>query len=143
MSPRVLVVLAALAAASPARADVVASPPARCPHGGVPVSSHGGPHCSARPCPGLACPAGSSCGEVEVCVAALECGGQMPRTCEEVVGPCRDGGGCARGSCRRLRTCVPSPWWRGGCAVGGRGRLALGALLAAAGLFVLLHRRSR
>lgn len=101
--------------AAPARADAVEPPPASCPRGTTPASSHAGPICRPRAeCrDDAACGAGERCTPLSLCIEVRDCGGLRPAgdvcTLEHVVGECRSDGACAFGPCVARSLCVAAP----------------------------------
>jgi len=95
-----------------ARADVVMPPPASCPPGSQPQSSHAGPLCApAADCHADAeCTGGTRCVAVQHCVESRQCGGWSSGNpnchVETVAGDCGAGGACASGTCRERHVCT-------------------------------------
>lgn len=98
--------------ALPAHADDIAPPPADCPYGTRPESSHAGPHCALLPsCEAEGCPAGMACLPTRFCVRDVPCGGLRmaregapPCTERHVLGTCEGDVACTGGA-----TCEPHP----------------------------------
>lgn len=117
------VALLVLGGLSSARADVVGPPPASCPVGSTPSSSHSGPHCDPEPActMDLMCGGGDACEEVRLCVVQVACGGRLPPDAgpcfeDHVVGVCSSSGACGEGTCRIQNACIVPGSARGGCA---------------------------
>lgn len=157
-SLRLMTLLAATLLATPTQtvlADAVDPPPASCPAGSRPTSSHAGPLCAPEPdcTASTACGAGASCMAVMQCVEQRACGGLRPPDSgpcfvSNVVGPCRTDGTCATGTCTARNVCS-SGSSSSGCACSAAGTraptsasmLAL-ATLALLGAAVRLARRA-
>lgn len=76
MARHLWIPLALVVLTSVAHADVVMPPPASCPAGTTPATSHAGPHCGlAPPCDASSCAAGQRCAPVRLCVTSVHCGG--------------------------------------------------------------------
>lgn len=151
-SPEALVIrslfvaLFVLGSSSLAHADAVDPPPASCPAGSTPGSSHSGPIChpSDDCTTDLSCTGTATCMAVMQCIEARACGGLRPPdsgpcTIEHVVGPCGAGGACATGTtCEARSICSTAPPSSSGgcaCSAGARGSSfggAVAALLVAA-----------
>ncbi len=131
-----------------AGADVVGPPPTDCPDGTEGDSCHGGAFCSPKRCTDTAaCAAGTSCQEVKLCIAPINCGSHgMTSFVDSVKGSCPSGT-CVEGTCRPVSVCMAgasAPGRGCSCAVAAapdRGRsgaaggcAALLSLLAAAAL---------
>lgn len=150
---RDLILLAAFLLASVtsvAHADVVDPPPASCPTGSLPATSHTGPHCVVDDCSLSSCSTGDTCEPVGLCLVQVPCGGRIspdagPCLETHVVGLCSGEGTCSTGTCSTRDVCVGpgEPRTAGSCGCrAGRGGSS-GAALAALGLATVLHRRRR
>lgn len=137
------VLIAALLAAAGVRADAVPPPPASCPPGSVPSTSHAGPHCrpAAECMLSATCAAGQACETIGLCIEEVPCGGRpLPieaGVCTEphVLGTCSATSACGAGRCELHDVCVPPSSARSGCACrAGRG----GAVAGLAGLGLVL-----
>jgi hypothetical protein len=106
-----------LAAARPARADVVGSPPDSCTAGSVPATCHGGPYCALASCVSDDdCDEGKACLSTKLCTSEIDCGGGGgPAPTVDVAGPC--GASCA-GLCTSQTVCVTPPSATSGSAGG-------------------------
>lgn len=119
---RSLALLAVLAVGSIASADVVGPPPASCPAGSTPSSSHSGPLCRPAPeCTATSCASPARCMAVFQCIEERPCGGLLPPdsgpcTIDHVVGPCDSGGACSTGTCRARSVCSTAPTTGSGCS---------------------------
>jgi MYXO-CTERM domain-containing protein len=119
------ILVASILLCGAASADVIGPPPARCPSGSVPASSHIGPFCHPPRCTGSSrCEVvvglfgqklSGTCEERKLCVVTVtqQGGWASGHKVETVVDAC-DAGTCAKGTCERLRVCVadvgrPSP----------------------------------
>lgn len=107
----IVVSVVGAALAPRARADAVEPPPASCPRGSTPVSSHGGPHCAPTACTTMAdCSPETmrSCEPIGLCIeirSGYAMGG--PFTFDAVTGECTSPADCAGGSrCELASRCV-------------------------------------
>jgi hypothetical protein len=144
-----LAIVLSLVSASVASADAVMPPPASCPEGSTPSTSHAGPHCSpSASCTMPAtCGTGETCEAVGLCIERVACGGLMPPDAgpcfeEHVVDNCAVGGSCASGTCEVRSVCSDASAG-GGCGCrAGAGSAALGlSALAAVALSLIARRR--
>jgi len=106
-----LFVVALVACASAARADVVMPPPEVCPDGASGESCHGGEYCRPWTCvDGRRCRGETSCRDFGVCIRQFDCAGRGgPWYTDEVIGTCDNGEPCAGGECKKLLACAPPP----------------------------------
>ncbi len=91
------------------RADMISPPPAKCPAGARPTSTHAGPHCAPTDCRSAEdCAEGQKCQGLRLCVDERAFSSRAGRQTTSVVeGTCPDGK-CATGTCRTRRVCVES-----------------------------------
>ncbi len=137
--------------ATVARADVVENPPASCPAGSTPRTSHSGPFCApTEECTaGGVCPGGGGCTTIRQCIETRGCGGMSfpdsaPCTLEHVTGLCGSDGSCASGVCRDRSVCpAPGTPSSSGCSCRAAPSASSASWLAIAlGLTVLATRRA-
>ncbi|MFO0711948.1 MAG: hypothetical protein U0353_18990 [Sandaracinus sp.] len=137
--------LLALSPPSAGRADAIELPPARCPDGLRPGSSHGGPSCTVVPCDASrACEGWTRCEPQRYCRHVRRAGGDVPRDATEVVytHACTTDADCAtHDRCEALDHCTPLLDTRAGRAL--PIALALALCLALGVSITLRTRRAR
>ncbi len=124
-----------LGAPATALADAIGPPPARCPPGAVPSSSHAGEYCRPGTCRGNGdCEQGEVCIEQPLCVEPIQGysrGG--PLTVDHAVTICPEDGACPPGA-----TCVTELRCVSRISAGGGGAPGLPTAGIAIGLAVVL-----
>ncbi|MCB9638181.1 MAG: hypothetical protein H6727_04640 [Myxococcales bacterium] len=89
------------------QADVVNPPPASCPQGATPSTSHAGAYCAPSYCTATTeCSDGKTCEQTSVCVKEINgTSNGGPFTLKNVLGPCNNGA-CSEGTCETAKLCV-------------------------------------
>jgi MYXO-CTERM domain-containing protein len=137
-------------------ADAIEPPTSiECPAGSEAETNHCGTVCAARTCEGDGdCESGERCTERPLCIEELACGGFG--ALHTIVHAACEGGSCAQGTCRTVRTCGRSDGSGGdgdagdryhvtygcGCSTAGRGGSPFVVLLAIGGVVLALRRRT-